>query len=131
MDKEHALRVVVDDYKDRPYILGLNDCATLCADYAGLLGFEHDWDRNSKRDSKDAIRVIFKILGRNQLSELEPRYQLGDINLIKTENNNFCLGLRLGTGIITMVERSEVNGVFGEGLFLYEPDTPIKAAWRI
>ena len=117
-----ALRVVLDEYKDSRYVLGVTDCCTLVADYLTQLGHTHTWDRDSERDIQNPIKALIKHLGKPKaddgLSE-----DLGDIILMERDETGPIIGLRTGRGIVSMFRE--------DGLIFVSDNIPVRGVWRV
>ena len=116
-----ALRIVLDDHRDRVYALGTNDCASFIASYLDLLQIRHGWNpgMSLSLDADDlpakAYRTALRKLG--PVHDGEP--EIGDIGFL--ESDGVLLGILTGRGWACMTSEY--------GLACVQNET--RRVWRI
>ena len=123
-DKLGALRVVLDDYADREYKLGANDCVSMVAAYLTELGVEHSWSSHESTeyvslDDRDVVRRLVKELGFHLPASTEPA--IGDIAML--DNDGYTFALATGRGWAAMMAK--------DNLYCIPFTVPARHLWRV
>ena len=112
-----ALRLVLEDFRDRVYRLGTNDCASFVSTYLDLLEIPHGWKPGmaSEIAPGSAYKTALRHLGPTHRGEPE----IGDIGFL--ESDGVLFGILTGRGWASMTESDNLSCVQNEA----------RRVWRI